>query len=156
MTIPLYYSTSPEESNAEREMPGHRSQHPGGQANGLFRKTSEREKKRIIPQGQMEELHDFTRKLFQWRKGKEVIHNGKTMHFLSRDNTYGYFRYNDTDAVFVYINNSRGKKHIPWSHYAEIADGLHDGRNVITGESVTVSDSTVVGPRQVLVVEYKR
>ena len=109
-----------------------------------------------VQQGQMEELHDFTRKLFQWRKGKEVIHNGKTMHFLSRDNTYGYFRYNDTDAVFVYINNSRGKKHIPWSHYAEIADGLHDGRNVITGESVTVSDSTVVGPRQVLVVEYKR
>ncbi len=47
----------------------------------------------------------FTRKLFQWRKGKEVIHSGKTMHFLSRDNTYGYFRYNDTDAVFVYINN---------------------------------------------------
>ena len=109
-----------------------------------------------VPQGQIADLHDFTRKLFQWRKGKEVIHSGKTMHFLSRDNTYGYFRYNDTDAVFVYINNSRGKKHIPWSHYAEIADGLHDGRNVITGELVTVSDSTVVGPRQVLVVEYKR
>ena len=109
-----------------------------------------------VPQGQIAELHDFTRKLFQWRKEKEVIHSGKTMHFLSRDNTYAYFRYNDTDAVFVYINNSRGKKHVPWSHYAEIADGLHDGRNVITGEAVTVTDSTVVGPRQVLVVEYKR
>ena len=31
------------------------------------------------------------------------------MHFLSRDNTYAYFRYDDTDAVFVCINNSRGK-----------------------------------------------
>ena len=109
-----------------------------------------------VPQGQIADLHDFTRKLFQWRKGKEVIHSGKTMHFLSRDNTYGYFRYNDTDVVFVYINNSRGRKHIPWSHYAEIADGLRDGRNVITGESMSVNDSTVVGPRQVLVVEYKR
>ena len=109
-----------------------------------------------VPKGQVAELHDFTSRLFQWRKGKEVIHSGKTLHFLSRDNTYGYFRYNDTDAVFVYINNSRGKKHIPWSTYAEIADGLHDGRDVVTGEPVTVSDSTVVGPRQVLIVEYKR
>ena len=45
------------------------------------------------------------------------------MHFLSRDNTYAYFRYDDTDAVFVFINNSRGKKQVPWSHYAEIASG---------------------------------
>lgn len=109
-----------------------------------------------VPDGQIAELHDYTRHLFRWRKDRPVIHRGRTMHFLTRDNTYAYFRYDDTDAVFVYINNSRGKKHVPWSHYAEIADGLHDGRNVITGEPAEVSDSTVVGPRQVLVVEYKR
>ena len=109
-----------------------------------------------VAKGFAADMHDYTQKLFQWRKDKKVIHDGKTMHFLTRDNTYAYFRYDDTDAVFVYINNSRGKKNIPWSHYAEIAEGLHDGRNVITGESVQVSDSTVVGPRQVLVVEYKR
>lgn len=109
-----------------------------------------------VPEGFAADMHDYTRTLFQWRKGKKVIHDGRTMHFLTRDNTYAYFRYDDTDAVFVFINNSRGKKHIPWSHYAEIADGLHDGRNVLTGESAEVSDSTVVGPRQVLVVEYKR
>ena len=109
-----------------------------------------------VPQGQIAALHDYTKKLFQWRKGKKVIHDGKTMHFLTRDNTYAYFRYDDTDAVFVFINNSRGKKRIPWSHYAEIASGLHDGRNVLTGEAVEVSDSTVVGPRQILIVEYKR
>ena len=109
-----------------------------------------------VAEGLMAELHDYTQKLFQWRKGKKVIHDGKTMHFLSRDNTYAYFRYDDTDAVFVFINNSRGKKNVPWSHYAEIADGLHDGRNVLTGEAAEVNDSTVVGPRQALVVEYKR
>ena len=109
-----------------------------------------------VPEGFAADMHDYTRTLFQWRKGKKVIHDGRTMHFLTRDNTYAYFRYDDTDAVFVFINNSRGKKHIPWSHYAEIADGLHDGRNVLTGESAEVSDSTVVGPRQVLIVEYKR
>lgn len=109
-----------------------------------------------VAAGQVAELHDFTRKLFQWRKGKGVIHDGKTLHFLTRDNTYAYFRYNADEAVFVFINNSRGRKLIPWSHYAEIADGLYDGHDVMTGEAVEVNDATVVGPRQALVVEYKR
>ncbi|MDE5637327.1 MAG: cyclomaltodextrinase C-terminal domain-containing protein, partial [Alistipes sp.] len=93
---------------------------------------------------------------FNWRKTKPVIHNGRTMHFIARDNTYAYFRYDDTDAVFVFINNSRGAKRIPWSHYAEIAEGLHDGVNVLTGEPVAVDDSTSVGARSALVVEYRR
>lgn len=102
------------------------------------------------------DLHDYAQRLFNWRKDKEVIHNGRTMHFLSRDNTYAYFRYDDTDAVFVFVNNSRGRKNVPWSHYAEIAQGLHDGRDVMTGEAVEVNDSTIVAARGVLIVEYKR
>lgn len=106
--------------------------------------------------GTERELHDYTQRLLQWRKTKPVIHHGRTMHFLSRDNTYAYFRYDDTDAVFVFINNSRGRKQVPWSHYAEIAAGLREGRNVVTGEAATVDDTTVVGPREALIVEFKR
>lgn len=106
--------------------------------------------------GTERELHDYVRRLFQWRKTKPVIHHGRTMHFLSRDNTYAYFRYDETDAVFVFINNARGRRQIPWSHYAEIAEGLRDGRNVLTGEAAVVSDTTTVAPRGALVVEFKR
>lgn len=106
--------------------------------------------------GDAAELYDWTRRLFQWRKTKAVIHNGRTLHFGSRDNTYAYFRYDDTDAVFVYVNNSRGRKQIPWSHYAEIATTLGQGRNVLTGEPIELTDQTVVGPREALVVEFTR
>lgn len=106
--------------------------------------------------GDAADVYDYTSRLFNWRKTKPVIHNGRTMHFIARDNTYAYFRYDDTDAVFVFINNSRGAKRIPWSHYAEIAEGLHDGVNVLTGEPVAVDDSTSVGARSALVVEYRR
>ncbi|WP_295935485.1 glycoside hydrolase family 13 protein [uncultured Alistipes sp.] len=102
------------------------------------------------------DLYDYTKRLFQWRKTKPVIHNGQTMHFLERDNTYAYFRYDQTDAVFVFVNNSRGKKQVPWSNYAEIAGGLRDGRNVLTGEMTVVDNTTTVGPRAALVVEFKR
>lgn len=106
--------------------------------------------------GQAGELYRYVSALFNWRKGKKVIHDGRTMHFLSRDNTYGYFRYDDTDAVFVYVNNSDGTKNVPWTHYSEISEGLSSGRDVLTGEAVEVSDATVVESHSVLVVEFKR
>lgn len=106
--------------------------------------------------GDAAEVYRHTARLFNWRKQKPVIHTGRTMHFLSRDNTYAYFRYDDTDAVFVFINNSRGRKRIPWEHYAEIAEGLHEGVNVLTGEPMDLSPESTVGPRESLVVEFKR
>ena len=109
-----------------------------------------------VPKGQAADLFDFTSHLFQWRKTKDVIHNGKTMHFMTRDNTYAYFRYDEDDMVFVYINNSLEPKNIPWSYYKEINEGLKGGVNVMTGEPIEVSDATVAAPQSVLIVEYKR
>ena len=109
-----------------------------------------------VPKGQAADLFNYVSHLFQWRKTKEVIHNGKTMHFITRDNTYGYFRYNDTDVVFVYVNNSPEAKNVPWTYYSEISEGLKGGVNVVTGEACDVSDATVVPSQSILIVEYKR
>ena len=109
-----------------------------------------------VPQGQAAEMFDYVSRLFQWRKTKDVIHNGKTLHFMTRDNTYGYFRHDKEDVVFVYINNSQQPKNIPWSYYSEISEGLKDGVDVITGEPCEISDATVVPPCTALIVEYRR
>ena len=110
-----------------------------------------------IEKGMRKELYDYCRKLFQWRKTADVIHNGKTLHFIPGRGGYGYFRYNDKDTVFVFINPSTtDAAKIPWSTYAEISDGLGEGTNVITGEKVTITDETEVGPMTALVVEYKK
>jgi glycosidase len=110
-------------------------------------------------------LHDYARALFRWRKGCPVIHHGKTLHFLSRknidavnytDNTYSFFRYDDTDAVFVYINNTDEERLLDWSHYDEFVTGPVSGRDVISGEPVTLSDGLPIDPRSALIVEFKR
>ena len=85
-----------------------------------------------------------------------MIHNGRTLHFAGQDNTYAYFRYNDEEAVFVFVNNSRGRKQIPWDHYVEFTSTLKEGRNVLTGEAYEVGNQTVVGAREAVVVEFKR
>ena len=95
-------------------------------------------------------------RLFNWRKTAEVIHTGRTLHFISRDNTYAFFRYNDNKAVFVFINNSEEEKTIPWSYYSEISEGLKEGIDVLTGATVTIDDSTKVAPETALVVEFQR
>ncbi len=102
------------------------------------------------------DLHGYARTLFQWRKGKDVIHSGKTLHFIPQDNTYGYFRYNDSEVVFVFINLSQEPQKVSWTRFREMTDGLGAGRNVLTGESVTVSDNTEVAPLSSLIIEYKK
>jgi glycosidase len=105
--------------------------------------------------GDQKEVFDYTHKLMNWRKSKEVIHTGKTLHFIDRDNTYAFFRYNDKEVVFVYVNNSNKEHKVPWSRYAEINSELGAGCNVITGESVDMNNMAVE-PMSTLVVEFKR
>ena len=105
-------------------------------------------------EGDKKELFDYTRHLMNWRKTKEVIHSGKTLHFIDRDNTYAFFRYNDESVVFVYINNSNDTKRVPWSRYSEISATLGEGRDVISGEVVDMSKMSVE-PMSALVVEFE-
>jgi glycosidase len=105
--------------------------------------------------GSQKDVYDHTRKLMTWRKNKDVIHNGKTMHFIDRNNTYAFFRYNDSEVVFVFINNTDAVMPVPWSRYAEIAAGLEVGTNVLTDQSITMTGAKVE-PMSSLVVEFIR
>ena len=106
-------------------------------------------------EGDAKELFDYTRTLMQWRKSKEVIHSGKTLHFIDRDNTYAFFRYNDSEIVFVYINNSDSERMVPWQRYNEITCDIVEGVDVVTGQSVKMTECKVA-PMSALVVEFKR
>ncbi len=101
------------------------------------------------------DVHDFTRALFQWRKGSDAVQHGKTLHFLSRQNTYAYFRYTDKDAVFVFLNNNVDPYRVPWADYAEFTES-HPGewRNVITGEIVE-TDNLTIDEKSSIILEYR-
>ena len=101
------------------------------------------------------EVHDYCKTLFNWRKTSQAVQHGKTMHFLSRDNTYAYFRWVEGEKVFVFINNNAEPRTIPWETYAEITEGLTSGRNVISGQRVDVAQSITIGPKESLILEFK-
>ena len=106
---------------------------------------------------QQKDMYDYQSQLFQWRKSEPIIHTGKTMHFMSRDNTYAFFRYTAEGAVFVFANASEEERTIPTANYAEILNRYNVvGTDIMTGETVDLSQSDiVVGPVSTLIVKLQ-
>ena len=103
---------------------------------------------------EMQEMYDFQSKLFNWRKDEPVLHFGRTMHFISRDNTYAFFRYNDKEAVFVFANASKEPRIIPVEHYAEILANYNPvGFSPLTGETVDMSNEIKIEGLSTLIVK---
>ena len=101
------------------------------------------------------DIHDYTRTLLRWRKTSDAVHNGKTLHFLSRDNTYAFFRYTDDEAVFVYLNNNTEPRRIPWEEYSEITATLgKDAHDVLSGEKADPASLTAA-PKSAVILEFK-
>ncbi len=95
----------------------------------------------------MQDMFDFQSKLYTWRKNEPVLHFGRTMHFLARNNTYAFFRYNDQEAVFVFANAAEEPRVIPTETYAEILGKYNAvGFNPLTGEIVDLNRRDIEVP----------
>ncbi len=99
------------------------------------------------------DMFDFQSRLFTWRLNEPVIHTGKTMHFMSRDNTYAYFRYNNDKAVFVYLNASAQPRTIPTEHYNEILAHYNtNGTDLISGKEYNLSQTITIEPLTSIII----
>lgn len=115
---------------------------------------------------QMKEIHDYASALLNWRKGASEVHDGSTIHFLRRDNTYAYFRYDKEAVAFVYLNNRSEAIELPWSDYQEFtaagarrrgagSAALVNGVDVVSGKNINFGETVTVPAHSALVVEFK-
>lgn len=101
------------------------------------------------------DVYAHAEKLFNWRKAKKVVHDGKTMHFQPRDNVYSYYRYDDRDAVLVIVNASRADIKVDWRRYGEISGRYSPaGKEVISGKAVRVGEELTVPALSAMVMEF--
>ena len=101
------------------------------------------------------DLHNYFRTLFRWRQTSDAVQHGKTKHFISRDNTYAYFRYTDNEAVFVFVNNNPEPRTLNWADYAEITGSLKGIGRVVTDGSAFKPENCVINGKSSLIVEFK-
>ena len=106
---------------------------------------------------EQKEFHDYTQKLLNWRKGKEVIHIGKTKHYMPKEKVYVYFRYNDNEKVMVIINNNEKDQTFDLNRFAESLNDVSKGKDVISGKefSVSAQNKITVSGKSSLILELQ-
>lgn len=118
-----------------------------GDANNAFAKSGRT--------AEQEKFYDFSSKLFNWRKGKDVIHNGKTTHYLPDNNVYVYFRYNEKETVMVVMNNSKETRTFKTARFAESIKNHKSGKEVFTDKTIDVTNEVTIEPKSVLILELQ-
>lgn len=99
------------------------------------------------------EAQDFVRKLVTWRKNSQVIHDGKLMHYGPENNTWVYFRYNDSKKVMVAFNANAKETVLPAGRFHEMLEGVASGRDVLSGKTYTLKDEIRLPAKSVLILE---
>jgi len=118
-----------------------------GDTNNAFTKAGRTE--------EQNKFFDFTAKLFNWRKNKTVIHNGKTTHYIPENNVYVYFRYNETESVMVVINNNEEKQTLKTNRFLENIKNHQSGKDIFTETTFDLKNDITIEGKSVLVFELK-
>ena len=102
------------------------------------------------------EAQAYLRKLLNWRRDKAVLHDGKTMQFLPENARYVYFRYDEQDSVMVAFNKQGKQQLLELDRFQERLSGYRTARDVITGEQLELSETLLLPPRSVRVLELRK
>lgn len=104
---------------------------------------------------EQKKFFDFTSQLFNWRKNKSVIHNGKMTHYVPDNNVYVYFRHNETESVMVIINNSAETQTFAPTRFKENIQNFRFGLDIITNKTIDVQKDITIEPKSVFILELK-
>ena len=111
----------------------------------------------FVPSGRNQEQQrawELISRLASWRKGKTVIHSGKTRHFIPENNVYVYFRYNDSDTVMVVLNYGNKKASLAMERYSEMTAGRREGFDVVGNRRIAWNDRLEVPEGSAMIIEF--
>ena len=103
-------------------------------------------------------FHDFTAKLFNWRKNKEVIHSGKTKHYMPQNNVYVYFRYNENESVMIILNANPEKQTFKLDRFAESLNGFTSGKDIISDKVLPINTNgeITIDGKSSMIIELRK
>jgi glycosidase len=104
---------------------------------------------------EQQQYHDFTAKLFNWRKTNKTVHFGRMTHYIPENNTYVYFRELAENAVMVVMNNGTEKQTLKTNRFAESIKQKFSGTEVLSGKTIDLRDEISVEGKSALIIELK-
>lgn len=104
---------------------------------------------------EQKEFYGFTQKILNWRKNNEVIHTGKTTHYLPENGVYVYFRFNEKGSVMVVLNNNEKEQTLQLKRFEENLKSYTKGKDIISGNEILLSETLTIPAKSPLILELK-
>ena len=92
-------------------------------------------------------------RLLHWRKGNDVITQGRQTHFIPFNGIYVLARTLDKRRVLTIMNGTSKSATMPVARYAEVIGDAHEARDVLTGRTINLQNDIKLAPRTTLVLE---
>ena len=92
-------------------------------------------------------------RLLHWRKGNDVITQGRQTHFIPFNGIYVLARTLDKRRVLTIMNGTSKSATMPVARYAEVIGDAHEARDVLTGRTINLQNDIKLAPRATLVLE---
>ncbi len=148
-TPQFYYGTEILMSNTGDNSHGNiRSDYPGGWVGDKVNAfTNEGLSEKQI------EAREFVKELLNWRKSATSVHNGDTLHFIPEDGVYTYFRFNELQKIMVVMNKNAESKEVDLKRFEEVLNTNSEAKDALSGNTIQISDSLSIGPKQALILE---
>ena len=102
---------------------------------------------------EQKEFYDFTQKILNWRKNKDVIHTGKTKHYAPQDGVYVYFRYNENESVMVVLNNNEKEQTLDLKRFNESLKGYSTAKEALSGKEISLKTNLTVSAKSSMIIE---
>ena len=103
---------------------------------------------------QENEAFNYIRTLLNYRKVNPVLHSGKMIQFIPRDNVYVYFRMNEEKTVMVILNNSGDQRTLDMTRFEECLNGARKGKDVVKNMTVQLDGLKLEG-KSAMVLELE-
>jgi glycosidase len=102
------------------------------------------------------QVFNYMKKLIHWRNENPVIHSGRLLHYIPRDNVYTYFRMNAEKTVMVVLNNNAKPMKVDPKFFSEGTTGFTTGNDVISGKTVSLNQPFELEGKTAVVLELNK
>lgn len=101
------------------------------------------------------EAQDFTKKLLNWRKTSNAIHDGKLIQFAPENGIYAFFRITDSEKVMVIFNKNEDSQTITLDKFVEVLQGSGQAKEILSERTIRLDQALKVEAKSALILEIK-
>lgn len=82
----------------------------------------------------------WIKKLLNWRRTADVVHEGKITHYAPQNGIYVLFRYTENKKIMVIIRKDNNPTRLDLSRFTSMLAGIQHAKDVLTGNTYRIQE----------------